>query len=464
MVAHTHAPNIRRIYNRPWRDGGLANPGKIPTCIHVAVRPETTVWALETVFRALAQFSTTRAGLAGVGRGDILDRNPCRFRLVLDKGLKLSPGPAVESRAYALSCLDATADVREVLHHDLGDTKPLGFFDNGLARFVVDVLHAPHLLAGDLPELLFRALAAVGLKTPAQGKVAIALIAQFPAAKDLARARGGEVVFPDIHAHHRAGCHRCRIAGFDDEVEKPAAFAKHQFGFFRLAGFEDATLVFTKAHRDGDAAIQRVERNHLAFDGVGALVEVHAGAVEADIRDRLVFADAPECFLRLVRLAHRVDGVAAHLTAQRCVLPQHRIGVLMQRYPVPDTVFADDRNKAVAGVHVSRAQSSKTARLFRRHIEKDRRRAHHRLSPLGNMLGAPIANRVQHRSCCLGHRSRQDIASILRTPHHTVSGLIDAVAVCYNINHTLKYTTHGALRASVIPPPTEVGGFLAEDL
>jgi hypothetical protein len=35
MVAHL--PNIRRVYSRPWRDGGLANPGKV-----VGVRPDTT--------------------------------------------------------------------------------------------------------------------------------------------------------------------------------------------------------------------------------------------------------------------------------------------------------------------------------------------------------------------------------------------------------------------------------------
>ena len=94
--------NIRRIYSRPWRDGGLANAGKVPTCIQVAVRPQTTVRALETMFRALPQSSTTRAGLAGVGRVDVLDRDACCLGLVFDEGLQLSPCPASNTtRRYA---------------------------------------------------------------------------------------------------------------------------------------------------------------------------------------------------------------------------------------------------------------------------------------------------------------------------------------------------------------------------
>lgn len=154
MVTYTHTPNIRRIYSRPWRDGGLANPGKIPTCIQVAVRPETTVRALETMFRTPPKLSTIRARLPGRGRIHVLYR----------------------------------------------DTH----LDGGLARFVVEVFHTPLLLAGDLPELLFRALAAVGLETAAQGKVTVAQFAQFLAAEYLAQAMGDEVVFSEQPTSHSA--------------------------------------------------------------------------------------------------------------------------------------------------------------------------------------------------------------------------------------------------------------------
>src|SRR5579885_2650476 len=316
MVAHIHTPNIRRIYSRPWRDGGLANPSKVPTCVQVAVRPETTVRALETMFRALPQLSTTRAGLAGVGRVGVLDRDARRLGLVFDEGLQLPPRPAVQAATHALACLDPFPDMRQVFHRDLGDTCLDRRLNNGLARFVVDVLDTPRLLAGDLPELLFRALAAVGLKTTAQGKVTVAPVAQMLAAEDLARAHGGEVVFSDIHAQHGAGCHGFNVAGLDDEVEEPLPFAQDQLRFLRLAGRENTTLVFAKTHGHGDAPIEGIERDRLALEGIGALVEVHADAVEADFRDRCVLPDAPDFPLRLVRLADREDGVTAHLAAQ----------------------------------------------------------------------------------------------------------------------------------------------------
>lgn len=55
-------PDIRRVYSRPWRNGGFANPGKVPTCGQVAVRPETTVFAHETMPDAGADVSTGRNG------------------------------------------------------------------------------------------------------------------------------------------------------------------------------------------------------------------------------------------------------------------------------------------------------------------------------------------------------------------------------------------------------------------
>lgn len=192
MVAHIHTPNIRRIYDRPRQRGTAADPGKVPTCVQVAVRPETTVRALETMFRALPQLSTTRAGLAGVGRVGVLDGDARSLGLVFDEGLQLSPCPAVQAATHALASLDPLPDMRQVFHRDLGDAGINRRLNNGLARFVVNVLHAPHLLAGDLPELLFRALAAVGLKTAAQGKVTVALVAQSLAAEDPAQAVGGE--------------------------------------------------------------------------------------------------------------------------------------------------------------------------------------------------------------------------------------------------------------------------------
>src|SRR5208282_5540272 len=147
----SHATHIRRIYSRPWRDGSLANPGKIPTCIQVSVRPETT-GTFETMLKPTTQPPAVRAGLAAVGGVHVLDRDPQRTSLVVDKALQLAKCPAVQPRAHAPTRPDAIADVSEVLHHDLGSPDVLGFLDDGFARFVVDVFDTPPLLAGDLPE------------------------------------------------------------------------------------------------------------------------------------------------------------------------------------------------------------------------------------------------------------------------------------------------------------------------
>src|SRR6266513_2320120 len=136
----SHATHIRRIYGRPWRNGSLANPGKIPTCIQVSVRPEST-GTLETMLEPCPQLPTGRTGLAAVGRIDIHDGDPNGTGLVLDEALQLPERPAVEPCAHAPAGPKAIADVREILHHDRGRANASGFLENRLARFVVDAKH-----------------------------------------------------------------------------------------------------------------------------------------------------------------------------------------------------------------------------------------------------------------------------------------------------------------------------------
>src|SRR5438876_11584154 len=96
----SHATHIRRIYSRPWRNGSLANPGKIPTCIQVSVRPETT-GTLETMLATCTQLPAGRTALAGVGGIDVHDRDPNGTGLVLDEALQLPERPSVEPCAHA---------------------------------------------------------------------------------------------------------------------------------------------------------------------------------------------------------------------------------------------------------------------------------------------------------------------------------------------------------------------------
>jgi hypothetical protein len=286
-----HISHIRRIYSRPWREGTLANPGQISTCVQVGVRPETTLLAHETMSEPFSQPTAGRTRAAGVGRVNVLDRHACHPRLVLDKALQLAERPAMQPAAQPLARADALADVRQIFHPDLRDARPERFLYDRLARFVIDVPHAPPLLAGDLPELLPGALAAVGLETRTQSKVSIAPMAQALPAPDLARTGGGEGVFSDIHAHHETRGACWRVNGFHHEVKEPLPIPKNQLGFLRSAGLQNGSLVLGGDPGDRDTSLQGVQRNAMRFDRVGALVIVNARPIEAKHRHRFVPPD-----------------------------------------------------------------------------------------------------------------------------------------------------------------------------
>jgi hypothetical protein len=375
----SHATHIRRIYNRPWRNGSLANPGKIPTCIQVSVRPETT-GTLETMPEPCTQLPAGRTGLARVGGINVHDGDSNGTGLVLDKALQLPERPAVQPCAHAPTCAEAIADVREVLHYDMGCPNASGLFENGLARFVVDVFDTPPFLAGDLPESLSRTLAAVGLEATTQGQMLITPMAQCLSAPDPARAGGGESIFPDIHSHHGAGCNRFAVGRLNDEIENPLPLAKHQFRFLRQAARQDPALVIPEDHRHQHASLQGVERDHLALERIGAVVEMDAGTVKRQDWNRRVLGDASQSSLRAIRLAHREDGVARHLRAQRRLPPQASVTELMQGDPIPTARGLHQRYEPIAGVGVGRPQCTQSGSLFRRHIQSNAGGAHHALT------------------------------------------------------------------------------------
>ena len=289
-----HPSHIRRIYSHPWRDGSLVNPGKVSTCVQVGVRPETTLFAHETMSAPAPRAAAAGASLACVRRIDVLNRDSDGLGLVLDKLLQLPKRPAMQPRAHAPARLDPVADVSQILQPDFRHTRRQGLSHNGFTGFVIDVFHAPHLLAGGLLQRLSGALAAVGLKTPTPGKVAITSLAQALPTKDLAQARGSEIVLSDIHAHRGAGCYRLRVFAFDHQVEEPVALAKHQLGFLRLARFQDPLLVLARAQRNPNTTLQSVQRQRIPLQRVGALVIMNGGAVEAN-QGNGVLANPTQC-------------------------------------------------------------------------------------------------------------------------------------------------------------------------
>src|SRR5205085_3367716 len=121
----------------------------------------------------------------------------------------------------------------------------------------------------------------------------------------------------------------------DDEIEKPLPSAKHQFRFLRQAARQDLSLVIPEDQRHPHAPLQGVERDRLALERIGAVVEMDAGAAKAQGWNRRVLGDASQSSLRAIRLAHREDGVARHLRAERGLLPQGSVTELMQGDPIP---------------------------------------------------------------------------------------------------------------------------------
>src|SRR5437016_255549 len=443
----SHATHIRRIYNRPWRNGSLANPGKIPTCIQVSVRPETT-GTLETMLEPCTQLPAGRTGLAAVGRIDVHDGDPHGTGLVFDKALQLPERPAVEPCAHTPAGPKAVADVREILHYDGGRADASGFLENRLARFVIDVFDTPPFLAGDLPEFLNRTLAAVGLEPTTQGQMLITPMAQCLSAPDPARAGGGESIFPNIHAHHGAGCHRFTVGGLNGEIEKPFASTKYQFRLLRQAARQDLALVIPEDHRHPHASLQGVERDRLVLERIGAVVEMDAGAVKGQGWDRRVLGGASQSSLRAIRLAHREDGVAHHLRAQRRLLPQGSVAELMQGHPIPTARGLHQRYEPIAGIGVGGAQCTQYDGLLRRHVQSNAGGAHHALSPVRDLLGTldiALDGRGDERAC-------------------GANCLVEAVPVSQQIDHASYRCLyiHTGQVLDAIPPLTEVRGFLAE--
>ena len=333
------------------------------------------------------QLPANRAGLARVGRIHVLHRDAYRARFVFHKALQLTERPAVQSGTHAPTRPDAFTDVGEILRHDLGCPDPAGFRDNAFTRFMIDVSDTPPLSAGDLPECLSGTLAAVGLQTTTQGQMLIAPMAQGFTAPDPARA-GGKRIFPDIHAHHRTGCHRFCLVGFDNQIEKPATAAKHQFRFLRPTTLQDFSLVIPQDHRHQHASLQGVEGDRLPLERVGAVVEMDTRAVETQGRNSRILSDASEGALRAIGFTYREDGIARHLCSEEGFLPQVAVAELVQGDSIPTARFLDKRHKTVACVGIGRPQCTQSLALFWGYVQPNTGGAQHPLAPFRDVLGA----------------------------------------------------------------------------
>src|SRR5207302_3893456 len=164
--------------------------------------------------------------------------------------------------------------------------------------------------------------------------------------------------------------------------------------------------------------------------------------------DRRGWGDASQRSLRAIRLAHREDGVARHLRAQRGLLPQGSVADLMQGDPLPTARELHEECEPIAGIGVGGAQCTQYDGLLRRHVQSNAGGAHHALSPVRDLLGTldiALDGRGDERAC-------------------GANCLVEAVPVSQQIDHASYRCLyiHTGQVLDAIPPLTEVRGFLAE--
>ena len=187
----------------PCSTDRFCKPGYVATSVNVAVRPVST----RTGEAMLHPFSNTpayRARLARVGGVDIDHAQSSGFGLIIDKGLKLPEGPAVQPCPDPLPGLDIGADIGQVFHADFTRTGTDSFCSDGFADFVIYMFDIQAFAPGDSAQLAFSCTTTVGLKPPAVGKVFIAVVPQLSAAPDLASAGSGEIIFSHVYPANAA--------------------------------------------------------------------------------------------------------------------------------------------------------------------------------------------------------------------------------------------------------------------
>ena len=332
----------------PHRADRSGEPGNVCGGIHVAVRQVST-WTDEAMLHPLSKLPTHATSLRCVSGVDVDHVQPSAFGLVGNKVLKLPEGPAMQTRPDPLSGLDVGADVGQVFHPKFTCSGTNSFCDDGLAGFMVHVLDMPLLTTGDSTELTSSSSTTVGLETTAMGKVNVPVMPEFSAAPDLASAGDCEVILAYVNPESATARNRDGIGKIKGEIEVPIALADDQLGFFRCTTGKQVTLVLTADELNLGSPSKSEQRERVALDRVGALIEVDRGCLEGDSRDRFVLGDALVGLVRLVGIGNTVNGLANHLTTKCRKLLAHRvIGQVVQRHPVPATMLDGERHDGIA--------------------------------------------------------------------------------------------------------------------
>ena len=312
-----------------------------------------------------------RTCLARIGGVDVHHGESQGFGLIGDKILQLPKGPPVQTCANPFSRFDAVTNMRQVFHADCPHVQPLCLLNDGLGHFMVDVFDMPPFPTGDSAQLFFGGATTVGLETAAMGKVAVTFKPQFPAAKDLATARGGEIVLPNIDTQHTAFGDRCNIGEFQYEVKKPLPFSTEQLTFFGFPGSQQVRLMPAANEGYGFSAIHGEQGNAVLQQLIRAMVEMDCRLQDCPTAKRnrrygLILGDALVGLERFIGAGDTVDGIAGHLTTQRREpLPKGVICQMVQCDPVPAAVLLCKRYYRRAGLREGGGQRRQFRNLRR---------------------------------------------------------------------------------------------------
>ena len=223
--------HMRAHYIARWSKNTHPNLRKIAGRIAVAVREDTTRLAGEPMFQALSPVAASRAGLRGVRRIHIDHGDAGSRRLVLDKGLQLSPRPPMQTGPHSFSHPNTGANVRQVLQHDGAATRVHGLGNDPCANLVIDVPHMARFPAGDSSQQLPCRLRTVALKPLAERQEAIARLSELSTSVQSAVARRGNDVFAKIDPNNAVILRNGRVGNLHDGVQIPPIAFAEQLGF-----------------------------------------------------------------------------------------------------------------------------------------------------------------------------------------------------------------------------------------
>ena len=215
-------------------------------------------------------------------------------------------------------------------------------------------------------QLAFGCAATVGLKSPAVGKVFIAVVPQLSATPDLASAGCSEIFFAHVHPTNTAASNGRRIGQIEKDVEVPDALEDDQLRFLRNAVVEQVALMLASGERNLDAPIKREQGEYVALNRVGAFVEVDGRLIELDYGNWLVLGDAVVGLERFVGVGHAVNRLANHLATQRREQCSNRvIGKVVQGNAIPAAVLNGARSYGVTRLRKCFRQNRQCRRMIR---------------------------------------------------------------------------------------------------